>query len=274
MHALLLTATVAATEPPRFPFGAYSDPPYGCLFKPSGTECGGRTDYKDLPEKEVIHGMNYFTPYLSEASEHNESTYAAIDAYLVRAEALGVQVSYALNHLCSTASEKGCGAAQRELIKREVLRMANYSAIASWYLVDEPDGSHIDVDDVAVASALIRSLDPRPVALVLDQSTSGSPLELRYAMSADVLMADPYPIGRCEGTGGCPDNVSEVSAATMAVVSLAEKATKADGRPRSVTMVPQAFGSLGSSWGRNPTRQEGRVMVYLMLLHGAKGILL
>ena len=27
-------------------------------------------------------------------------------------------------------------------------------------------------------------------------------------------------------------------------------------------MVPQAFGALGSAWGRNPTRYEGRVMVY------------
>ena len=37
-------------------------------------------------------------------------------------------------------------------------------------------------------------------------------------------------------------------------------------------MVPQAFGSLGYAWARNPTRFEGRVMVYLMLMHGAKGM--
>ena len=35
----------------------------------------------------------------------------------------------------------------------------------------------------------------------------------------------------------------------------------------------QAFGALGSTWERNPTRYEGRVMTYLMAMHGARGIL-
>ena len=86
-----------------------------------------------------------------------------------------------------------------------------------------------------------------------------SQVELSYALSADVIMADPYPIGRCEVAGGC-DNVSAVVDATVATVALAKRATAVDGRPRSITMVPQAFGSLGSTWTRNPTRQEGRVM--------------
>lgn len=266
----------ALAEPPRFPYGAYSDPPFGCLFQPN-PGCGGRTDFYDLPATEVIHGFNYFTPYLSEPTGHTAKAWAAIDKYLVRAAALGVEVSYALNHLCAPAPV-GCNATQRERIRSEVQRVANYTAISSWYLVDEPDGSSIDADDVAAAAALIRSLDPRPVALVLDEAAHGSTpaRELSYAKSADILMADPYPIGQCRDHGGplACDNVSEVVTATQAVVDLAAKATAADGRPRSVVMVPQAFGALGSSWTRNPTRQEGRVMLYLMLMHGAKGILL
>jgi hypothetical protein len=130
----LLARGSSADLPPPFLFGTYSDPPYGCLFQPN-PGCGGRSDYKDLPETEVIHGYNLFTPYLSEAKGHNASSWAAIEAYLERAAQLGVQVSYALNQLCG---HSGCGAGQRELIRQEVLRVRNYSAIHSWYLVDEP----------------------------------------------------------------------------------------------------------------------------------------
>lgn len=274
--SLLWLGAAAAAEPPRFPYGAYSDPPFGCLFKPAGPGCGGRTDYKDLPEKEVVHGFNLFTPYLSESAGHNASSWAAIEKYLVRAEALGVTVSYALNHLCA-AAPVGCNATQRDLIAGEVRRVANYSAIVSWYLADEPDGSHIDAGDVAAASAMIRAMDSRPVTLVLDSSVrpADPARELEYAKAADILMADPYPIGtRCDvGAAGC-NNVSAVVDATNAVSLLAVQATKTDGRHRQVIMVPQAFGALGHQWTRNPTRQEGRVMVYLMLLYGAKGILL
>ena len=93
------TSALLASVAPLFPFGAYSDPPYGCLFQPN-PGCGGRTDYKDLPEKEVVHGFNLFTPYLSEPSGHNASSCAAIEAYLIRASALGVKVClHSLNNI-------------------------------------------------------------------------------------------------------------------------------------------------------------------------------
>jgi hypothetical protein len=125
----------------------------------------------------------------------------------------------------------------------------------------------MDPADVNAAATLIRSIDPRPIALVLDQSTGDRSKELEYAKASDILMADPYPIGQT-------NNVSAVIDATKAVSALAAAATKADGRPRSVVMVPQAFGSLGSSWLRNPTAAEGRVMAYLEVLNGARGLLL
>lgn len=248
-RTLFWAGLVAAAEPPRFPYGAYSDPPFGCLFKPTGPGCGGRTDYKDLPEKEVIHGFNLFTPYLSEPNGHNASSWAAIEAYLVRAEALGVTVSYALNHLCGPAPI-GCNSTQREKIRAEMQRVIKYSAIVSWYLVDEPDGSSINATDVAAAAALVRSLDPRPVALVLDQAVRGDPeRELSYAKSADILMADPYPIGGCSsgGTAVRCNDVSKVAAATDAVYRLAAQATAEDGRERTIIMVHRDHDSHSTS---------------------------
>ena len=257
---------------PFLPYGAYSDPPYGCLFEPG---CGGRTDWKDLPEVEVTQGMNFFTPYLSERGGHNATSWAAIEAYLARAEQLGVTVNYALNHLCGGADNGGCGADRLALIETEVRRVARYKCIYAWYISDEPDGNHVPPAEFAAAAAAVRALDSRPISVVLDGATNQT-RALPYAMAVDILMADPYPVGHIalhedHLPGG---QVGDVAAATDAVVQLIATATAKGGRARRVIMVPQAFGALGRSWGRNPTRFEGRVMVYLMTMHGSQGILL
>ena len=109
----------------------------------------------------------------------------------------------------------------------------NRRCIFSWYLTDEPDGSNIPAPDVAAAAKAIRTLDPRPVSLVLCEATNQTKA-LPYAMSADILMADPYPIGRAG------DNVSAVVEATDAVVDLIARAEGEDGRHRLAIMVPQA----------------------------------
>ena len=184
-------SSVEPASTPLFAFGAYSDPPFGCLFEPG---CGGRSDWKDLPEVEVTHGMNSFTPYLSEASGHNESSWSAIEAYLQRAEELGVGISYALNHLCGGSDNGGCGEDRAALIKTEVQRVRKYKSIVSWYISDEPDGNNVPHSEFAAAAALIRELDARPIAVVLDDATNHT-RALPYALAVDVLMADPYPIG-------------------------------------------------------------------------------
>ena len=259
---------------PAFPFGAYSDPPYGCLFEPG---CGGRTDYLNLPEVEATHGMNFFTPYLSAQQGHNESTWAAIEAYLQRAEELGVSINYALNHLCGGAKEGGCGADKVALIRTEVQRVKKFKSITMWYISDEPDGKNVPPADFAAAAAVIRDCDgphPRPISVVLDK-TSNQTHALPYTLVVDILMADPYPIGHSAPQNNVPgDRVSSVAVATDAVVDLIRTAAARDSKVRQAIMVPQAFGALGSHWARNPTRYEGRVMVYLMVMHGAHGILL
>eukprot|EP01047_Picozoa_sp_COSAG01_P060343 COSAG01_NODE_7385_length_3229_cov_9.246645_2_plen_701_part_00 len=266
----LAAAATAADAPPRqrlpsFPFGTYSDPPYGCLFEPG---CGGRTDWKKLPEVEVTHGLNFFTPYLSESGGHNASTWAYIEAYLQRAEELGVLVNYALNHLCGGEDNGGCGQDRLAMIEAEVRHVARYKSIYAWYISDEPDGNRVPKAEFAAAVAKVRQLDPRPVSVVLDGATNHT-RALPYAAAVDIVMADPYPIGH-----STPERVSTVAVATDSVVELIAAATATDGRHRRAIMVPQAFGALGSSWGRNPTRWEGRVMVYLMVMHGSHGILL
>ena len=71
------------------------------------------------------------------------------------------------------------------------------------------------------------------MSLVLCEATNQTKA-LPYAMSADILMADPYPIGRAG------DNVSAVVEATDAVVDLIARAEGEDGRHRLAIMVPQA----------------------------------
>ena len=123
---------------------------------------------------------------------------------------------------------------------------------------DEPDGSGLDAADFIAAYHTVKASDPlgRPVTAVFDTSHAQAFLD-----GVDVVMSDPYPVG-------LGDNVSSVASRTAEYAALAAKSNK------SFWIVGQAFGSLESSWRRNPSRQEARVMIYGALMNGAVGVLL
>ena len=77
----------------------------------------------------------------------------------------------------------------------------------------------------------------------------------QFRHSMDIAMTDPYPVPR--SVTGVSDYVDEI------------------GRQfrfeKSVWLVPQAFGG-SEMWPREPSAKELRVMTYLGLLHGARGI--
>lgn len=145
-------------------------------------------------------------------------------------------------------------------VKSTVKNLANSPAILSWYLAEEPDAVNIDVDSLEKGKDIIRNLDPlHPVSIIISD-----PQKYKiYANHSDVFMIERYPV---------PNNRPIVDVAEH--VDLARQAVQ-DKIP--VWAVLQAFGyqnekNKGWGWKREPTRQEMKVMTYLALVSGARGI--
>jgi hypothetical protein len=131
--------------------------------------------------------------------------------------------------------------------------------ILAWYLADEPEGSAISPSSIWRWREFLRSYTPFPGALVLVRAQQARD----YALAADILMIDTYPIPRMP--------------ITWLSDSLEQAKKWAQGKP--VWAVIQAFDWSASplednsrSWGRNPTYEEERCLSYLAVVHEAQGL--
>ncbi len=206
-----------------------------------------------LPEEEVVRGFNMMSPY----QKITDKTFKERKAYMDRCAALGMKVNY---NLLSVAGGGGVGSKmevteedRRARLIREVIAFRDHPALLSWYIADEPVGQGIPPEPLVEIYRLIKELDPyHPITMVFM-----TPREAwRYAGAMDIVMADPYPVPTRP--------VTEVEYVTR----MLNKALY-PGTP--VWIVPQAFGG-GEHWRREPTPAEMRVMTWLALLNGARGI--
>ncbi len=232
-----LTGTLLVHGLPFIPFGFYAYSPV----------------YPTLPEEEVVKGFNMMSPY----QKITKKTLKQRKAYMDRCAALGMKVNY---NLLSVAGGGGVGSKmdgtnekKRKLLIREIKKFKDHPALLSWYIADEPVGQGKPPKPIAQTYNLIKKLDPyHPVTVVFMTPSQA----WRYAGTMDIVMADPYPIPNAPVT-----TVGHVS-------RLLEKTFYPE---KPLWIVPQAFGG-AENWKREPTPGEIRVMTYLALINGARGI--
>lgn len=231
----LLTGGLIADGLPFFPFGFYCAP------------------VGDLPEREIVHGFNMIGPYQSNLP----ATRAERKAYMDRCAQLGMRVQYAVNSLIGSGHNGARGldmsdADKLALLKEEVIAFRDHPALLSWYINDEPDGQGRPPAILEAAYKTIHELDPyHPISVVFMMPSKAG--DFRHTM--DIAMTDPYPIP------GPADKVLDDLTAYV----------RAYRYEKSVWLVPQAFGGQ-EMWAREPTAQEIRLMTYMGLIGGAKGI--
>ncbi|WP_343689341.1 carbohydrate binding domain-containing protein [Chitinophaga sp.] len=230
-----LTGGLIADGLPFFPFGFY------CV--PVG----------DLPEREVTHGFNMIGVY----QENLPDGLAERKQYMDRCAQVGVKVQYGLNSLVGSGhnGDKGLDKTEEEklaLLKSEVLAFKDHPALLSYYINDEPDGQGRPPSVLEAAYKMIHELDPyHPVSIVFMMPQKAKD----FSNTMDIAMTDPYPI---------PGPADKVIDDLTQYVSTYQYA-------KSVWLVPQAFGGQ-EMWNREPTGAEIRLMTYMGLIGGAKGI--
>ncbi len=145
-----------------------------------------------------------------------------------------------------------------------IRKYVDHPAMLAWYVIDEPDiwevrGS-VPEGWTARWTSEIKRVDKRnPTYIVLCNPR----IFERFAKIPDVLAIDPYPVSRSP---------------LRYVAYMADRAVTA-ASPSPVWMIPQAFrhgrpsrrGHWG--WNRFPAPDEERVMVFMGLAHGLKGVI-
>ncbi len=195
---------------------------------------------------EVVRGFSLFSPY--HGGPQDDEKLQQIRAYLDRCAQVGMRVNY---HLVWT-NRPELSEEQWASLRREVEAFRDHPALLSWYIADEPSADR--AAPLTRVYRAVRELDPyHPVSIVFYQSIDHARL---FSDAMDIVMGDPYPI-----PGGPVTRVSETTASLRG----------AFGHDKTIWIVPQCFGG-GEGWKREPTAREQRVMTYLALLHGARGI--
>ncbi|HWB93295.1 MAG TPA: carbohydrate binding domain-containing protein, partial [Puia sp.] len=231
----LLTGGLIADGLPFFPFGFYCTP------------------VGDLPEREIVHGFNMIGPYQSNLPAGRSER----RAYMDRCAQLGMRVQYSVNSLIGSGHNGARGldmsdADKLALLKEEVIAFRDHPALLSWYINDEPDGQGRPPAILEAAYKTIHDLDPyHPISIVFMMPSKAG--DFRHTM--DIAMTDPYPI---------PGPADKVMADLGAYI-------EAYRYEKSVWLVPQAFGGQ-EMWAREPTAREIRLMTYMGLISGARGI--
>ena len=223
-------------------------------FFPFGFYCYSPV-YPTLPEEEAVKGFNMISPYQKVMPE----TLNERKAYMDRCAQLGMKVHY---NLLSVSGGGGVGSKIEGLtddekkvrLLAEIRTFMDHPALLAWYIADEPTGNRISPAELEEIYRTVRSADPwHPVSIVFMAPFLSS---RRYVNALDIVMADPYPVPT-----GSPVMVGRVS----------DQLRKEFEGKKSVWIVPQAFGG-GEWWGREPTIQEVRLMTWLSIINGARGV--
>lgn len=220
----------------------------GLPFCPQACYADVRT-MDQVIETEAPLGINLVSPYLSNDLAERRRNREDMRKFMDRCAALGIYVQLGM----LAASRAPQDEAKWAWVKEEVEAFRDHPALLTYYLADEPELGWATPEACEAAYRKIKELDPwHPVTMVFCQA----PAAARYRGGMDVCMTDPYPIPNGPVTQ---------------VVDFCESIRRDLGDSMPLWVVPQAFGG-GEWWRREPSRQEMRVMTYLALIHGARGI--
>ena len=222
----------------------------GLPFIPFGFYCYSPVQ-PTLAEEEVVRGFNLMSPYQSNAPAKR----AERQLYMDRCAALGMKVHYQLLSVAGGGGVYGArdSVEQGDALRAEVRAFKDHPALLAWYISDEPTGHGAAPETLKKMRDTILAEDPyHPVTIVFMRPKKAA----RYAAGMDIVMVDPYPIP-----------VRPPTSAGDAVRTVFEALAPA----KAVWIVPQCFGG-NEHWKREPTAAEMRVMTYLGLLEGARGI--
>jgi len=206
---------------------------------------------------EVRNGMQTPLPYRPEVPPSAEFL-----SFLDQANAMGTRVHFDIYEL----SQQPNSPEKWQTLNATIQVMKNQDGFLAYYIADEPDGAGFGLDPSLLREVyeFIKEQDPyHPVTLVLNCVNSAP----TYVNCADILMADPYPIGLSQPVG-CADCIGQpIDVPTrMSEILLEINSTK------PLWAVVQAFGGPNEHWNREPTWQEIRAMSYLAIIRGATGI--
>jgi len=215
--------------------------PQSCYTDPAGMD--------EVVEVEAPLGFNVVAPYLSTDPTERRNYRDQLRKFMDRCAEVGMFV-----HLDIRAASTPPHTEEKwQWLREEIETFRDHPALLCYYLADEPELGWASPEDCALAYRRIKELDPwHPVTMVFCVPEAAA----KYAAGMDVVMTDPYPIPNGPATR---------------VVDFCERIRKdlADALP--LWIVPQAFGG-GEGWPREPSRQEERLMTYLALIHGARGV--
>lgn len=168
-------------------------------------------------------------------------------------------------------------------VAEQVDRLRARKSMLLWYTGDEPDGWGDALNSTVLSYQKIQALDPyHPVSLVLNCQNFHY---ADYAAGADIVLADPYPIGvnmsvsvqwgtACNetyGDCGCDNCAGSLDDIGERLDDLQRYQTWLRAPPKPFWGVPQAHGG-AEYWARPPTAAEEVVMDAMFLNHGAKGL--
>lgn len=210
------------------------------------TDMGGMAE---VVETEAPLGFNVVAPYLSTDAAERRNFRDQLRKFMDRCAEVGMYV-----HLdVRGASHPPHTDEKWQWLREEIEAFRDHPALLCYYLADEPELGWASPEDCKLAYQRIKELDPwHPVTMVFCVPEAAA----KYADGMDIVMTDPYPIPNGPATR---------------VVDFCERirGDLADALP--LWIVPQAFGG-GEAWPREPSRQEERLMTYLALIHGARGV--
>ncbi len=195
------------------------------------------------------YGINQF---------HDGGSIRAISMFLEKAEKKGVKIIYSLKDMFDgykrIPKKVGYFVGEEDMFRGSISLFKDSPAILAWYTSDERPVSWLD--RLKKHYDWAKELDPNHPVWIC-QNRPGEIGE--YAGVTDIMGVDPYPV---------PDNpVTDVSQALQTV----RKAVK-NVFPTIAVIQTHAKFQYGGK-GRAPTAAEIRVMTYLALVEGAKGII-
>ncbi|MFA6101143.1 MAG: sugar-binding protein [Victivallaceae bacterium] len=137
-----------------------------------------------------------------------------------------------------------------------VSEFRGHPAVLCWYLADEPDGSGIPPETVRKAYQIIKEVDPNHPVCVLVMGAF-----ISYRSTADVIMADKYPILDADSRPG------------NTVYSISKAGVNSLKTGQAFWMVPQFFCNYPQEpWKRCPTPAEATLMSFQAICGGARGL--